>query len=153
MVTLAQYNSRVSSLKIFTYACATPVFKLIIEFFRFHDRTFTFCFNTYDHIRTNQSTAGCFHCSHTHSKTCGLKQYVVSDGEVAPTLPAVPGNQTILTAPRGQEAGAEVQTEGDAGTGTDENPDAGAEADGAGDAGNGEEGAADAYEKPAPDIQ
>ena len=73
-----------------------------------------------------------------------LKQYVVSDGEVAPTLPAVPGNQTILTAPRGQEAGAEVQTEGDAGTGTDENPDAGAEADGAGDAGNGEEGAADA---------
>jgi rod shape-determining protein MreC len=60
-----------------------------------------------------------------------LKQYVISDGETAPTLPAVPtGNQTILTAPRRQEGTGEAGTEAD-GSAREENAEAADQAEGA----------------------
>jgi hypothetical protein len=60
-----------------------------------------------------------------------LKQYVISDGETAPTLPAVPaGNQTILTAPRRQEGAGEAGTEAD-GSAREGNAEAADQAEGA----------------------
>jgi rod shape-determining protein MreC len=60
-----------------------------------------------------------------------LKQYVISDGETTPTLPAVPaGNQTILTAPRRQEGAGEAGTEAD-GSAREGNAEAADQAEGA----------------------